>query len=471
MPLNNKQINNKKIISALFFVVLAVYSNPLYWGAFQFDDYNIIVNNPVVHSWQAWWADVGHGIRPLLKLSYTFDWILGGWALDRREAGFHFTNLLIHSGNTVLVWFLTVGFLRQSNRLVFSNLLANTPLIGAVTALLFAVHPIHTEAVTYISGRSASLMTLFYLGGILCYMTGLQKQSRFYLHVATPILFIAALAVKEVAITFPLALLLIHTANGDNWRASITYAWSSWLVFITAVIFFLLDANYSQHLARSFAAHDGWSNLAVQANAVLYLLGQWFCPLRLNIDPDLSVFSTISKSKLGLIFAIFIAFLGLSKKINQRPWLSFALSWVVIHLFLVYLITPRLDIANERQLYLISWPLLMALVAELTIFLNSKQFIMVTVALFVIACTLTIVRNQDYRSEVALWQATVKLSPNKSRVHNNLGYAYFLAGQPDKARQHYLEALALDNQNFKARYNLKALDLCCLHHKLQVAPK
>ena len=301
-------------------------------------------------------------------------------------------------------------------------------------------------------------MTLFYLGGMLCYMAGLQKQSRFYLHVATPLLFMAALAVKEVAITFPLALLLLHATGGGNWRNCITTTWSSWLVFSAAAMFFILDADYSLHLARSLAAHDGLSNLAVQANAVLYLLGQWFNPLWLNIDPDLSDSSTLSLWKTGLILAVFIAYLVLIKKLNQRPWLSFALGWVVIHLFLVYLITPRLDIANERHLYLASWPLLMALAAEMSIFLSSRQFIMVAVVLLISASTLTIIRNLDYCNEVALWQATVMLSPNKARVHNNLGYAYFLAGQPEKAHLHYLKALALDSENYKAHFNLEHLD-------------
>jgi hypothetical protein len=230
------------------------------------------------------------------------------------------------------------------------------------------------------------------------------------------------------------------------------------LIFIACAIFFLQDANYSPHLARSLAAHDGWSNLVVQINAVFYLLGQWFFPLWLNIDPDLGAFSTLSKFKLGLISSIFIAYFIFRGKLKRRPWLAFALGWVLIHLFLVYLITPRLDIANERQLYLISWPLLMALVVEMTIFLTSRQLTMVTAVLLIAASMLTIMRNLDYRSEVALWQATVKLSPNKSRVHNNLGYAYFLAGQPDKARQHYLKALVLDSQNFRASYNLEVLE-------------
>jgi len=441
-------LNNKRIITALFFAVFVVYANALIWGIFQFDDYNIIFNNPVVHSWQAWWSDLGHGIRPLLKFSYALDWSLG-----QGEYGFHFTNLLIHVGNSVLVWRLTALFLRQTGRQV-----ANIQLISVVTALLFAVHPIHTEAVTYISGRSVSLMTLFYLSGVWCYMTGLHRQNKFYLHIATPLMFIAALAVKEIAITFPLALMLIHIARGDHWRDSIIYTRSNWLVFFAGIMFFLLDANYSQHLTRSFATHDGVSNLAVQSNAVFYLLGQWFCPFWLNIDPDLSGLNAISEFKIGLVFTIIIAYFILVKKCNQRPWLAFALGWIIIQLFLVYLITPRIDIANERELYLVSWPLLMALVAELALFLTSRQFMMLSVVLFITASMLTILRNLDYQSEVALWQATVKLSPDKSRVHNNLGYAYFLTGQPVKARQCYLEALVLDNQNFKASYNLRILD-------------
>ncbi|MEI2636926.1 MAG: tetratricopeptide repeat protein [Methylotenera sp.] len=96
--------------------------------------------------------------------------------------------------------------------------------------------------------------------------------------------------------------------------------------------------------------------------------------------------------------------------------------------------------------------------AEIAILLSARQFIIAAMVLLISASTLTIMRNSDYRSEVALWQATAKLSPNKSRVHNNLGFAYFLAGQPEKARQCYLNALALDHQNFKAKYNLEALN-------------
>jgi Flp pilus assembly protein TadD len=94
----------------------------------------------------------------------------------------------------------------------------------------------------------------------------------------------------------------------------------------------------------------------------------------------------------------------------------------------------------------------------MALWLTARQFVALCALLLLACTTLTVLRNLDYRSELALWQATVALSPDKPRVHNNLGYAYELAGQHAAARWHYLKALALDRQNFKSSYNLKALD-------------
>ena len=441
-------INNRKIITILFFAIFATYGNALLLGTFQFDDYNVIINNPIVHSWHDWWADVGHGIRPLLKLSYTLDWTSG-----LGPVGFHLTNLLIHGANTILVWLLTRHLIE-----CYSTPNKHAQLISIATALLFAVHPVHTEAISYISGRSSSLMTVFYLGGILAHMLGQQKRHLFYLHGLTPLLFMAALAVKEVAITFPLALWFLDSLMGLNWRRIMISTWSSWGVFFAAVLFFLSNSNYEAHIARSLAMNDGLSNLAIQVNALSYLMQQWLFPLWLNIDPDLSHTSSLSLSSLILCSLVIFTLTIAVRDSNQHPWLKFALGWVLIQHFLVYLVFPRIDIANERQLYILSWPLLMALVAELARVLDARKLLLATCLLLVPACSITIIRNFDYRSEVALWQATAKLSPNKARVHNNLGYAYFLAGQTEQAREHYLRAIALDSNNYKARFNLETLN-------------
>jgi Flp pilus assembly protein TadD len=72
--------------------------------------------------------------------------------------------------------------------------------------------------------------------------------------------------------------------------------------------------------------------------------------------------------------------------------------------------------------------------------------------------SLTLLRNQTYQTEVSLWEDTVKKSPNKARVHNNLGYAYLLAQRHAEARREFLITVELDPDNYKARYNLLRLD-------------
>ena len=78
-------------------------------------------------------------------------------------------------------------------------------------------------------------------------------------------------------------------------------------------------------------------------------------------------------------------------------------------------------------------------------------------ALVLTLAGLTMARNQVYRSEVALWEDTVRSSPNKARAHNNLGYAYFLAGKLSQAEQAYLTALKLKPDYSRAEYNLATL--------------
>lgn len=136
--------------------VAVVYLNS-FRGVFQFDDYNVIVDNGGVHAWGAFLAGLPRGIRPLLKLTYTLNWTSGLGLF-----GFHLVNVGLHAANAVMLFFLASRIGGPS----ISRFAALLP------ALLFAVHPVQTEAVTYISGRSVSLMAFFYLGSLLAYLGG-----------------------------------------------------------------------------------------------------------------------------------------------------------------------------------------------------------------------------------------------------------------------------------------------------------
>ncbi|MDP1679638.1 MAG: tetratricopeptide repeat protein [Candidatus Nitrotoga sp.] len=431
----------------LLWLMLAVsicYANALN-GTFQFDDYNVIVNNPSVHSWAGWAEGLSIGIRPLLKFSYTLNWTMGTGVI-----GFHLTNLLIHLINTYLVYRLAQAFVQQQWQ---QDKLRQVPIL---VALLFAAHPIYTEAVTYICGRSTSLMTLFYLAGLLAYISGRTQQNNVKVYGLAPLLFVIALGVKETAVTFPLALLLWEYSCGGKWKRALTPQWPSWLVLILGALIFLFSDSYLAHMERSAQLNSLQGNIANQIAAFFYLMRQWALPLWLNIDPDLPLQNDFSAILLPLVFFLAL-FLLMVACWRERPWISFALAWAMLQLIPLHLFLPRIDIANDRQMYLAGWPLSLALCIELRLWTDGTRTQTIAALLLLGLTTLTVLRNHDYASEIRLWEDAVTKSPGKARVHNNLGYAYMLARRNDDARREFTTALQLDPSLYKARYNLNRL--------------
>lgn len=431
-----------RVFGWLLLAVCLAYGNVIL-TPFQFDDYHVIVHFPGVHSWDAWWKNLTHGIRPLLKASYTLDWTLG-----RGVVGFHLTNLLIHLFNGWLVCRLTQHYCARHGRLP-----AALPLY---VALLFVLHPAHSEAVSYISGRSSSLMTLFYLLGLLAYTHGRQQANALRLHLFTPLCFISALLCKETAVTFPFALLLWERFALDARPGWFKAQWTSWAVLLAAALLFLFSQPFQAHMLHSAEFNTLGGNLATQANGLLWLLQQWALPLWLNIDPDLPLHRHLADAPWALLTTLMLG--GAAWWMRQRrPWWSFALAWALLQLLPLYVLLPRLDIANERQLHLVGWPLALALCIELSTHLNARALCIAMMTLLFGAGLLTVQRNLDYRSEITLWQTTAQQSPDKARVHNNLGYAYMLAGRTEEAEREFLSALKIDPLHPEATLNLDKL--------------
>lgn len=447
-PSQKPSANTKNELRPFGWLALAIalaYANALS-GPFQFDDYNVIAQYTGVHSWSAWAAGLGHGIRPLLKTSYTLDWTLG-WD----TIGFHATNLLIHLIASWLVYLLARHFIASHERL---HRLDGLPLF---IALLFALHPAHTEAVTYISGRSASLMSLFYLGGLLFYVRGQMQNERVFQHLLTPLCFLLALLIKETAVTFPFALLLWEIGRGERWRDRLARQWSSWVLLLLAMLYFLFSNSYQTQMLHSTRFNDLGGNVATQLAGAVWLLKQWAFPFWLNIDPDLPVYHHVLDAPFALLLVASMLLASWHFR-TSRPWISFALLWALLQLVPLYLLLPRIDVANERQLYLAAWPLCMAVVIELSLLFKPAHARYFITALLLVGALLTIQRNHVYCSEIALWEDTLLKSPHKARVHNNLGHAYLLAGRDKEARQAFVTALSIDPQQPEALANLQKLD-------------
>jgi protein O-mannosyl-transferase len=417
--------------SALVLAVLAAYAGA-FAGAFQFDDFNVIVRQDAVHSLGAWW-DSMPGIRPLLKLSYAFSWSFGGGTL-----AFHVLNVALHAANALLVWSIL--------RILFARMGVDADGFAAfAAALLFALHPAHTEAVTYVSGRSVSFMALFYLASVLAFLRGTARW-------LSPLLFTLALGVKEAAATLPAALVLCEALDLRRpfaWRAVLRRTAPHWALLALGLALMAGLPRYREMLETSFALRTPAEQLGLQLGALARHIGVLILAMPPNIDPQIRAAPPLAGAAVIAAIAVGIALL------RPQPWYAFAILWFLLHLVPTNSVLPRLDAVNDRQLYLASiGPLALA---GLVLALAPRGRVVLTAFAALALAVATIGRNQDYRSEVALWSDTVRKSPGSARAYNNLGYARQLEGDANGACEAYERAVQLDAGQLRARVNRELL--------------
>lgn len=437
-------------------VVFIVYLNS-FWGSFQFDDNTVIVRNHVVHSFSAWFSDIPNGIRPLLKFTYALNWTMGSGSVF----WFHLFNITVHAINVILVYLLSCILIER-----FSELNPNSKNLAFITAILFAVHPVQTEAVTYISGRSSSLMAMFYLGSILFYDYGVRLKKRLFLYLISPALFIMAVATKETAIILPFALILwesVPDINYKSWKNIAGRQVIHWFIFVFLIILIVANSTYNYLLSYSLDIRSMKSNILSEINGVFYLLSHLILLRKLNFDPHLPVISEwdfLLITKFSFLLILFVV--GIIS-LRKRPWLYFGICWFFLQLVPTNSILPRLDIANERHLYPAIWGLFLSLIIEAKmrfpamLTFNSRLIKAIGMTFFLTLILFTVLRNHTYRNKIALWEDTVRKSPHNARAYNNLGYAYYREGRNDEAKKAYLMALQLKPDYKLAKNNLNRI--------------
>jgi hypothetical protein len=316
--------------------------------------------------------------------------------------------------------------------------------------MIFALHPAQTEAVTYIWGRSMSLMGALYLGAVAAHVGGGNR-------LLSLALFALALATKETAVTLPLALMLADGAVGVPWGRAWRRTLPYWGILGGALLAGLATPGYRRLLAYSVSIRTIGENLLTQIAGIWYLLTQPLLLLRANIDPPLTpcMAPTLALAiQGGLLLALVVLGIVL---LRRRPPLGAAILWLFLHLAPTNSLLPRLDVANDRQLYLAILGPAFLLAAGLWSWLPRRAAMAAATGLALVLLLATVLRNGDYRTEVTLWTATVAASPENARAWNNLGYAYQLAGERSRAREAYARALGLDPGSFRAYWNLQTL--------------
>jgi len=425
----------------------------LWWPAlpssFQFDDWNVIVNEPRVHSLAAWWDSLP-GIRPLLKLSYALNMTLGG-----EPAGFRIVNVLIHALSATLVWSLL-----RTRGLRTGLAPAHASLAALLAAAIFALHPVQTEAVTYISGRSSSLAACFCLLSLYSWVRSEQSvgsRASAWWQAACCLCFALAMATKETALVLPVALLLYSSDRPlrDTLRRLIPVLLLAVLMLVAA----LSLPRYRHLLAVSLDTRSVSENLMTQAHAILYLIGQLLRPWHGNADPQLTTVTSLNWYS-ALLCVIWLSTLVTAlARIRRMPVGAFAVLWFFLWLAPTNSLLPRLDLANDRQLYLAligpAWWLTTHLGAPHR--KRSASGLGVAILLLIALGWATHERNRVYETEVTFWEDTARRNPASSRAANNLGMAYAMACRDDAAAEAFERAIELSPDEYHARINLLLL--------------
>jgi tetratricopeptide (TPR) repeat protein len=360
-----------------------------------------------------------------------------------------------------------------------------------LAASIFAVHPLNTQAVTYISSRSSIMATIIYLVTIILFFEGLYKKvdqetkTNYVFVVGAAISFGIGFLCKLIVVSLPAILFAYHyyfisNHNLETWLKR----QRKWILGVGGLLFttFLLKKIYGDGLLRaSIVDVTTWDYFRTQLGVIpLEYFRKMFFPFNLTIDTNFQVVkhwgSLVAIGGLiilGVFSVVWIKLSQVKKQSKKYGPEAFGLIWILITLSPTSSFIPLLDMAAEHRTYL---PLvgfsifLSSLLIRLKSFItksievgtsdicSNKKMLRVSVALILLTLVSFLVgtreRNKAWKDEVSLWADAKQKAPFLIRPYNNLGEAYDKIGKYDLAIEEFEAALRLNPNYFFALSNL-----------------
>ncbi len=434
---------------------------------FIFDDYGYVVNNPLLNVGTIIKTDQGltreqqtviqvMKSRPLTFLSL----YLNRKFTESSPGGYHFFNVLLHAINSVLIFLLTSILVR----ILFSDLKINR-YIGFACAILFVVHPVNTEVVSYISHRSESLVTLFCFLTILFFINySIKQKFNLQFYMLSLLSFVLALLSKETSIIIPALILLIDYVFFCDLKFPkllhrARYHAPYWTLML--VSFFVRHFFVNQYAGVIILeTNEKWtmsSYLATQVVVIFRYIKLLLLPFGQSIDHDIKpiiqVFTlTYGLSVLSLVLILvspYILYRTYSHSLTEENDRSiyklqlFSIVWFFISITPTSSFIPLTEAMAERRVYtsFFGFSLFLMsiyLIASTRLGLGGKAIIKTLFVLFIVFLSLKMYkRNILFNDPMLLWEECLSAYPENARAHNNLGNLLFEKGRYDEAFSHY----------------------------------
>ena len=400
--------------------------------------------------------------RFIVTISFYMNYQAGGI----EPFGYHLINLVIHIINSMLVYSVLLYSVKKIR--------PNGEGVGYWPALagglIFALHPIQTQAVSYIAQRAASLAATFYLAGLLLYIRAGWGRPKFYYSLAWLAGF-AAMLCKEMSVTFPLAIILwdLLFASGKPHRRKLR--WSIFLILLLIIpLTVLVDSGNPKYndsgqlgggeistgfekFAGGVEAHDRLTYGLTQIRVLKTYLRLILFPINQNLDYDFPVSTSFFNVEIILSSILIISILLGAVLLHKakKPAAAFGIFFFFLALLPESSFIPIRDLIFEHRLYL---PLLGLAFAVAQLNFSSRGLRILFGLIIFLLATMTFSRNRIWMDEITLWTDTVKKSPGKARPHNNLGYLFNQNKQYKKARQTLGRAIEITPDYPEAMVNL-----------------
>lgn len=476
---------------------------------FYFDDFTYILNNPFittlggVFDFQAimqsdLFSDLKNSLaaRPVAYFSFALNY----WLHQDSVAGYHIFNIIIHILNFCLVYRLITltPLLSKPELHPTAQLSENREIVRRIAffcAAIFAVHPVMTNAVTYITQRMTSIATLFYLLTLLLY-------ARFYLsrrnigktfwYLLALVACFAALKSKEIAYTLPFMLVVFDTvfcigSLRQRFLRTVPF------LLITALAFLLVAQGETpvvagsenpsvqqvvefakmapeKYLTTQFFTNPNSTSIVsmspleyfyTQLRVVVTYQRMLLAPYGLNFVHDYpfyraftepAVLLSLGLHLLMLTFALYLLMSSAAAADEDafiRRLAAFGIVWFYLALAMECSFIPMDDHILEHRMYLPAFGFLLAVVSLLQIAqrrfsINKRAVEMFLVAVIILFAVLTVLRNEQWRDPLVFWTDALAKSPDKKRIHGYIGNVYRDRGDMPAALKEYRLMLAND---------------------------
>ena len=431
---------------------------------FIYDDAHAIEDNPYIKNLSKFQQMVGvQNIfnRSILLFTFSVNHAIG--QLD--VFGYHLINLMLHLCVGIMLYFLTMELLTIENP-ALTQTFQRLPL---AVSLIHIFNPINVESVTYLSSRSSVLVTLFYLSSFYLFIrfVNSKEKKKKWKNIHYPIviffLFYLGLGTKEIIVTLPIIAVLylwVHSSTKNFHKFLPELA----VILIPLIIYLLY--RYVQMGNLLVIKTDPYSYMIDRSLYILtqikvvisYYFVKLIFPINLNFEPDIRLVSGFLDWEwvVSLIIGVCIA-IGIFYQ--KSILLKCAFIWALITILPTSSIIPLKQIATEHRIYLPGLGINMGLGILFLRGVSHRKLIPPTLFIFlVIYGLLAMKRSLDYRSEINLWQDTVRKSPYKSMVHNNMGTAYLSKERLKEARKSFEVSSALSPSSTDPYINMGHID-------------